>query len=370
MPLTLVVVIAVSACAGSTVPAWAIDISVKPTQRPTDLNASTPPTAFVNQNFSVTGTLTAGSAGIAGAAIMLQRATDSVRFSNVATTTTSTSGGYQFSTNETAVGTYYYRTSYDGNDTYSNATSNVAGVSVSKLPTQLTAAVNPAAANPNQQFTVSGTLITTNNLPILGATILLQVNVSGAWTNVTGNRSTTGQDGSYSIVSSQPNADAYQYRTTYAGDDTHVGNSSAVIAITVFEAPKAPPTLEVAISTSAAKVNQNVTISGTLSFGTTNLQGATVALWRSTDQSTWNNVANNTIADDGSYQFSRNESIANTYYYHTTYAGNDTYTNVTSNVTQLSVTGSASGLEVFYVLGGLAVVFAIVLAARERWAKR
>ncbi|MGZ4930904.1 MAG: hypothetical protein ACXV48_07940, partial [Halobacteriota archaeon] len=111
-------------------------------------------------------------------------------------------------------------------------------------------------------------------------------------------------------------------------------------------------------------------ISGTLSFGTTNLQGATVTLWRSTDQSTWNNVANNTIADDGSYQFSRNESIANTYYYHTTYAGNDTYTNVTSNVTQLSVTGSTSGLEAFYVLGGLAVVFAIVLAARERWAKR
>ncbi len=117
-------------------------------------------------------------------------------------------------------------------------------------------------------------------------------------------------------------------------------------------------------------MNQNVTISGTLSFGTSNLQGAAVTLWRSTDQSAWNDVATNTIADDGSYEFSRNESIANTYYYHTTYAGNDTYANVTSNVTQLSVTGSAYGIEAVYILGGVAVVFAIVLGARARLAKR
>ena len=366
--LILFVVIAVAACAGSTVPACAIGI-FKP-QKLTSLNVSTTPTAFVDQNFSVNGTLTAGSTRVAGASVTLQRSTDGAAFSNVAITTTGTNGGYQFSTNEATVSAYYYRTTYDGDDAYSNATSDVVRVSVSKLPTQLIAAVNPAAAQPNQQFTVSGTLTTTNNLPIFGATIQLQVNVSGAWTDVTDNSSATGQNGSYRIVSSQPSADAYQYRTAYAGDDTHAGNSSTVIDITVFEAPKAPPTLEIAISTGTANVNQNVTIGGVLSFGTTNLQGATVTLWRSTDQSAWNTVATDTIADDGSYEFSRSESIANTYYYHTTYAGNDTYTNVTSNVTQLSVTGSTHGIEAFYILGGVAVVFAIVLGARARWAKR
>ena len=39
-------------------------------------------------------------------------------------------GNYQFSKNESAAGTYYYRTAYDGNATYANATSSSVSVNV------------------------------------------------------------------------------------------------------------------------------------------------------------------------------------------------------------------------------------------------
>ena len=103
-------------------------------------------TAYVNQNFTINGTLSASTGGIGNATITLQRSTNNVTFTNVMTNVTNAAGGYLFSKNESAAGTYYYDTTYAGNATYGNATSNTVSVNVT---TTLIPTLSPAVTAQN-----------------------------------------------------------------------------------------------------------------------------------------------------------------------------------------------------------------------------
>ena len=71
---------------------------------------------------------------------------------------TDANGSYQFINNESAAGTYYYRTAYDGNDSYANATSNTVNVAVSRVPITVVGAPAVAAQNANSlDLFVNGT---------------------------------------------------------------------------------------------------------------------------------------------------------------------------------------------------------------------
>jgi len=98
--------------------------------------------------------------------------------------------------------------------------------------TQLTAASNNSTPAVSQPFTISGTL-TNGTTPLAGATIQLQKNVSGTWTDVAGKTNTTTALGTYNITTSEPTAATYQYRTTYAGNATYQNTTSSVVTVTV-----------------------------------------------------------------------------------------------------------------------------------------
>ena len=209
----------------------------------TTLNITTNATiAAVNQNFTINGTLSAGTSGIPGATITLQRSTDNATWSNVTNTTTGAAGNYQFSTNESTSGTYYYSTAYAGNATYPNATSRSVSVLVGGIPTQLSATAAPTTVVVNQQFTVSGTLNTTGGAPVAGATVQLQRNVGGVWTDVPGKTATTDVNGAYVITMSESAAGQYAYRTTFAG---------AIIGGNAYAASTSPSTTPVNVSATA-----------------------------------------------------------------------------------------------------------------------
>ena len=111
----------------------------------TTLNAAVSTvTAYVNQNFTINGTLNTTSGGIAGQIITLQQNVSGT-WTNVSTTSTDANGNYSFSLSESTVGTYQYRTTYAGNDTYTNATSNTVSVTV----TTPTPASSPAVTAQN-----------------------------------------------------------------------------------------------------------------------------------------------------------------------------------------------------------------------------
>jgi hypothetical protein len=68
----------------------------------TNLTATAPPTASINQTFTINGSLRNGTTGIADATVTLQPSTNNATWKNVTTTATDTSGNYQFSNNESA----------------------------------------------------------------------------------------------------------------------------------------------------------------------------------------------------------------------------------------------------------------------------
>ena len=62
--------------------------------------------AFINQNFTIHGTLSV-TLGVSGANITLRHSTDNATWKNVTTTATHATGGYQFSNNEAEASIYY-----------------------------------------------------------------------------------------------------------------------------------------------------------------------------------------------------------------------------------------------------------------------
>ena len=106
-------------------------------------------------------------------------------------------------------------------------------VTVNKTSTQLSATATPTVVAITKPFMIAGTLSTTDGTPIAGATIQLQKNVSGNWQAVSGKTCTTATTGAYSISTSEPLANTYQYRSTCTGSDTYAGITSNSVSVKV-----------------------------------------------------------------------------------------------------------------------------------------
>jgi len=101
--------------------------------------SASPTTATVNQNFTINGTLSVGTGGHRPVKPSPSRnSTDNATWNNVTTTVTDANGNTSSVTMSRLPNTYYYRTAYNGNATYTNATSNVVSVNVTAAPSPLT----------------------------------------------------------------------------------------------------------------------------------------------------------------------------------------------------------------------------------------
>ena len=236
----------------------------------------------VNEDFVINGTLnTTDVTAIAGATITLQNSTDDLNWNNATTNVTDANGNYRFSQNESAAGTYYYRTAYDGNDTYANATSNTVTVQVTAIPTQLSAAANPTSVVVNQNFTIKGMLQETDGMAIADATVTLQQNASGAWNNITTN--VTDANGNYQFSQNESAAGTYHYRTACDGNATYGNVTSNVVSVTV----KIPTQLSISANPTAVFIGQQFAVCGTLNTtsnvpiagGTVRLQKNVSGIW-------------------------------------------------------------------------------------------
>jgi 5-hydroxyisourate hydrolase-like protein (transthyretin family) len=313
-------------------------VSVIVTPIATTLNATASvSTVNVSVPFTISGTLSENTSGngISGQTITLQE-NESGTWTTVNTTTTNSSGFYQFTLLEPVAGTYQYRTTYDGNTVYSNAISLVVTVQVG-TQTTLTAAANVSTTTVNTNFTISGTLTQTSSGAPIGpdAIITLQQNESGTWTNIA--NTTTDSGGNYSFSQSQSAPGTYEFRTTYAGDGLNLSAATSnVVSVNV-----STTRLSIAASVPSTEINTNFTINGTLYPGVVDLPAgianATITLQSSTDNATWSNVGTNVTIASGFYQFNQSEPTLNTYYFRTTYAGNTTLGNATSNVVSVLV---------------------------------
>jgi 5-hydroxyisourate hydrolase-like protein (transthyretin family) len=87
-------------------------------------------TPVVNQSFTLSGTLKAGSTPLSGKTIRLQREDPSGNWEQaVNTTTTNANGSYSFTWSESAQGQYRFEPTFDGAGAYASANA-VIGITI------------------------------------------------------------------------------------------------------------------------------------------------------------------------------------------------------------------------------------------------
>ncbi|MGA9079166.1 MAG: Ig-like domain-containing protein, partial [Halobacteriota archaeon] len=233
-------------------------------------------TAYVNQNFTINGTLRTDTTGIADGNITLQRFTNNATWTNVTppmANTTNGTGGYAFSRNESAAGTYYYRTAYDENATYTTATSNVVNVTVTKMPTALTLTASNTTPAVSQPVTFNATL-SNGTTPLPGENVTVYHLLNNVRYNDTTN--TTNSTGQITVTTSFGSPGTRTYYATFAGDSSYQNSTSSVVTINVTTVTKMPTALTLTASNTTPLVNQPVTFNATLSSSGASLSGENV----------------------------------------------------------------------------------------------
>jgi glucose dehydrogenase len=192
----------------------------------------------VNKQFTINGTLSGSTFALAAATITLQRSTDNKTWNNVTTNVTNAMGSYQFSKNESAAGTYYYRTAYDGNASYNNATSNVVKVSVTAptttgnllLNTHLVSTTTGSPPKMVTTYTFSGQLMTTSWTPVANAAITLQSSADKVHWSAFASPVKTNAQGAYTFKGTlKPGS--YYFRTFFAGTSSTGPTASRIVKV-------------------------------------------------------------------------------------------------------------------------------------------
>jgi outer membrane protein assembly factor BamB len=215
------------------------------------------------------------------------------------------------------------------------------------VPTALTVTA-PMTVAANRPFWISGTLNTAAASPVAGATIQLQKNVSGTWTNVTGKTNTTTSTGAYRISTSGSTLGAYQYRTTYAGNDTYINATSNAVQVTVVPGTQLSlSTVQIHVTSSSQTHAITYAISGTLTTTPTpvGIANAKIYLQWSKDNTNWSPASSTPAVTNanGAYAFKGTLSPG-TYYFRTAYNGSSPLASSVSRVVKVSVSSTGSSV--------------------------
>ena len=301
------------------------------TKAATALTIAAPGSALTKQNFFVNGTLSASAVGIGNATITLQRSTNNATWSNVTTNVTNAMGGYQFSNNESAANTYYYRTAYDGNATYGNVTSSVVTVNVTKAANALTLTGSTTTPVVNQSVTFNATL-TSSGTPLPSENVTIYHYLNNVRYNDTTN--TTNATGQITVTTSFGSPGTRTYYATFAGDSSYQNSTSSVVTVNVTAKPQTSVTLTA--STTTPTVNQSVTFNAALTSSGTPLPSENVTIYHYLNNVRYNDTTNATNAT-GQITVTTSFGSPGTRTYYATFAGDSSYQATTSTVVTIIV---------------------------------
>jgi hypothetical protein len=284
-------------------------------------------TPALNQQFTLSGTLKAGTTPLSGKPITLRRMDLSGQWSTISTTTTDTNGNYTFTRSESVQGTYSYYASFAGDTTYSTASSPFVTPSIGTYTaTTLTIATNNTTPALNQQFTLSGTL-KAGTTPLPGKSVeLRRMDLSGQWSTIS--TTTTDTNGNYTFTRSESVQGTYSYYARFLGDTTYYASSSSFVTnpIGTYTA-----TTITASKTSPA-IGETVTFTVTLKSGTT-LLSKPVKIWHSYPGGARSEDGTHTTSASGVYTFTQAFGSSGERVYHVEFAGDSMYASSSGAVT-------------------------------------
>ncbi len=232
--------------------------------QPTSLSLSAPASVQTGSSVTLSGTLVAGSAPIAGKTITLTLGTQTCS----ATTNASGVASCALVVTQPA-GSYTTSASFAGDTTYSPSAASTS-ISVTAAPGPRTTTVQIAVNGPltiGNTATLTGTLLD-GTTPVAGKTLTLAL---GSNTCTTGATNASGV-ATCTVTVTAP-AGTYATSASFAGDSSYKASTGSGTVTVVLR----PSTIHLTVA-SSVQTGSAVAISGTLLDGTTALAGKTVKL--------------------------------------------------------------------------------------------
>lgn len=304
-------------------PSMSEELAVTYVAIPTTITAAAiPPQQFIGQSVAIKGQLSASGAPLGDVYITLYIADDVIERVSVATTTTDTSGAYQFTLNETAPGQHSYVVHAPGTGTHASAESAPVSVAYVAIPTTITAVVSPREQCVGHDVTITGRL-TADSGPLANAPVILY-NAGDVAQRAPAAETTTDDAGYYQfhVKDITPGRRSYVVQAPARG--TYAPAQHPEIAVAHVAIPTA-------ITATATARQKKVTITGQLTAGGTPLADTPVTLYNADDVAQNVPVAETKTNDSGSYEFhplTETTAAGNVYRVH--YAGDNAHTSAQS----------------------------------------
>jgi hypothetical protein len=275
----------------------------------------------VNQSFTLSGTLKAGSTSLFGKKITLGRTDPSGHWSVANTTTTNTNGAYTFTRSESAPGNYNYQASFAG-DTYAPSNASVSLGIGNLQKAALTVFTTNTAPAVNQPYTLYGFLQNgVSGAHLAGQPVYLRILCpSGQYVNMA---TTTDTNGAYTFTRSESAQGTYIGWVYFWGNSSYLASSASQIELTVGN--PIPTVLSLNITNAAPAVNQPFTIAGYLTdINGTTLSDKALAVWTRLPTGQW--TYGKTATDSKGYYFlTISEQTVGQYRYEVHFLGDNTY---------------------------------------------
>lgn len=309
-----------------------------------------PQTAYVGQNVTFSGRLTADGRGLPGEPIEIFLATG-VFTNDVywyrATTFTDASGYFTHSLTETNASSGKYQVSFEGNGSYAPVSSAPVYVVWNLLRPSITTSATPSQLYVGQTALVAGNL-TVNGEPVSGKNVALFRSNYPQYTELA--NATTNATGFVAFQVTESIAGTYRYVLTDNGDATY---AAAIAGVSVTYVTT-PTNITANATPQQQYVGKNVTITGRLTANGTGLPGAPVSIYRSASPLRVY-VGNSTTNATGYYTFTfsesaiGNSSTSHSFYYLARYQGDAAHVAASSGLVKFtflqiptSTTASAS----------------------------
>lgn len=177
----------------------------------------------VGLSITVTGSINASLT----AQVTIQANADGSTWINLTTVNTDSGGRFSYSWTPNAVGTYRVRASWPGNQQYSEATSDIVTLTVTKVSTTISCSVSPAEVNQGSPVTTSGSI----NPAAAGKNVTLTYKKPDGATSTKIVK--TGSDGKFTDTYTPDTAGSWTVSASWTGDQTYRGASSSSASFTV-----------------------------------------------------------------------------------------------------------------------------------------
>lgn len=317
----------------ATIGNYTSSISINVTKITTNITIDVPLVLTYSDAFNISGTLTDSSSNALNGKTVELLVGDTV----VDSTITSSNGGFSFTQTPVNMGIHSFKTHFNSDSSYLEATSSTVTRDITKETSVLTVSspANNTVVSPEGNLSISGTLVTDDNEKISGASIIV------SQSNNTITTLTTNSNGEFSGTVSGSDVSEGTLTFNYAAT-TYYTASSVDRTITT----KINPTLSITRSAESISLGGTVTISGTLSAGT----GQSVKIY--CDNSLLDTV---TTTTDGAYSKVVSGLGVGSHSFYAVYDGNSTYNNITSSSTSVTVNKGTPSLTSSISSGNIVV---------------